>query len=170
MEDIHGESETHAEGGKARSEMHLGTGPRGASADESSLSMLGGIARGAAANALYTSTHKVREALHRVDERTRIFTLARERPLTTLGAAFGTGLLLAFVMEPREGNRHLERVRRRLKTAIISGVVAAIASTTPAISGPGGMVDELGDWLEGDDPEDDRAHDDDGYEDEPDYG
>jgi hypothetical protein len=165
VDHTNGEPGTRAAGGIDQTSIdQASTG----SDDESTLGVLGGIVRGAAADALYTSTNKVRDALKGIDERTGVFAFARERPLTTLGAAFGTGLLLAFLTEPKEGNRHVERLRRRLKAAIISGVVAAVASTTPAITGPGGMIDGLGDWLEGDDEEEDLALTDD-YDDEPEY-
>ena len=89
MEHIHGDAETRAEDGTVHSEVHLRSGGSETSGDESTLHLLGGIVRGATADSLYTSTNKVREAIRGIDDRTRIFTLARERPLTTLGAAFG---------------------------------------------------------------------------------
>lgn len=174
MDHIHGDAEAHGSAGSFRSEAHLRSGPTGSTEDdESTIHVLGDIARGSAANALYASTNRVRDAIHSVDERTHIFSFAREKPLTAIAAAFSVGFVLAAATESKEGNRHVERIRRRLKAALVSTIAATIASATPAISGPGGMVDELGDWLErrnpgvdgDDDPDDD--YEDDEYDEEP---
>ena len=175
MDYIHGDARAQGTRGSYRSEAHLRTGTAGLPPEDSdsTLHVFGDIARGTAANALYASTNKVREALKRVDDRTNIFSYARERPLTALGAAFSVGFVLAAATEAKEGNPHVERVRRRLKAALVSTVAAAIASATPAISGPGGMVDGLGDWLErrtqGFGMDGDFDDEVDEYDEEPDY-
>lgn len=173
MDHIHGDAQTHGSEGAARSDAHIRAGTADTrDGDDSTLHVLGDIARGGTANALYASTNRVRETVQSMNQRTRIFSIAREKPLTALGVALGAGFLLAIATESGEGNRHVERLRRRLKAALISGIAAAIASATPAITGPGGMVDELGDWLEGrnsDGPDDWEYDDEDEYDDEPEY-
>ncbi len=173
MEHIHGDAEAHGSDGIYHSEAHLRSGSNPSDDPESTLHVLGDIARGSAANALYTSTNRLKDAFRSAEERTHIVSFARSKPLTALGAAFGVGFILAAATEAKEGNRHVERIRRRLRAALISTVAAAIASATPAISGPGGMVDELGDWLDrrngGANGDPDYDDEDDEYDEEPDF-
>ncbi|MDR0787314.1 MAG: hypothetical protein LBG44_05555 [Gemmatimonadota bacterium] len=77
-----------------------------------------------------------RTATSVLDERTGVVTLIRKNPLAACGIAFATGAAIA-ALSARPSDRRwiVERARRQLRTAILSGLTAAVTAEIRSVIG-----------------------------------
>lgn len=122
MERIRGDSHTTASEGTAGSRMHLSGGGNDPDAESPS----GFRDRfGDVRNLLREGLSGVASSL---EGRHGVLGFVRGKPLVALGVAFTAGFVVAASRPPAErSNWAVERTRRRLRTAILSGLTAILA-------------------------------------------
>lgn len=122
-----GDSEIRSDGGDASSRIHVGSGPgspggppraRLRDAKETA-----GEWASRAREQLDDGAHRIRGMMPSPPQFTRTL---REKPLSVLGLALSAGFLIAVTTGGSARATWLERVRRHLKTVIVTGVTAAI--------------------------------------------
>ncbi len=111
MERISGDSHTSASGGTAGSQMHLRAGGQD---DEE--------------NGQQGSSSRMRVVTRALRHPLSMASVIRERPLMALGVAFSAGFVMAVSRPPpAHPNWAVERTRRRLRAALLSGLTAVLA-------------------------------------------
>jgi hypothetical protein len=150
MEETRGEAEIRSEAGEVRSHLHLRTGgsPHH-SVDEvpSPVERLREEARGRfgdVGNRASGFAEHVRGSLAARVERSDVLATIREYPLTAVSLAASAGFLVAFATASTERSWVVERARRQLRAAIISGLTAAVAHELRSIVG---TEDGLGQFI-----------------------
>jgi ElaB/YqjD/DUF883 family membrane-anchored ribosome-binding protein len=154
MERISGETEGRSDAGGTESHMHLRTGPAdpvpgGDTADRptdrarESYEEL----RGRAGEMAERTRERVSAGMERagdlLESRTRVVALVRDNPLLAVGAAFSVGLVAGAATGATNRTWVVERARRQVKAAILSGIAAALAHEFRTILG----VEDVGELL-----------------------
>lgn len=166
---IAGESRLKADRGAVDSRMHMSYGPGegpdapSGSANDPALGNPGpdriDALRDRATDLAQEAGDRVRHSASRlkdlVEERTGILRTAHDHPLITVGLAFSAGLLIAVSTGGIERHWVLERARRQLKAAIISGLtVAATTEFRELLGAEEGFGNLVRSYLHDDDEDD----------------
>lgn len=118
MERISGETDMHSDGGNVESHMHVRSGASRADAGGGFRDRAAGIA------------DRARETAARLGEPLRhpgdLLRAARENPLTALGIAFSSGLILSAVGKRKKRHWVFDRARRQIRTIVVSAVAATL--------------------------------------------
>jgi ElaB/YqjD/DUF883 family membrane-anchored ribosome-binding protein len=154
MDKIHGETSMHARNGGVESHMELRAGGRGGYGPDAG-ERIGEFADRAGDfvdRVRDTVGTRARDAVSSLDDRTGVSALIRENPLAAVGIAFAAGLTIAAISEAKEGHWVIERTRRQLRSALLSGLAAVAARELRGIIGEDGVVELLGSFFDsGDD-------------------
>ncbi len=146
MDRIIGDSRTTASDGTAGSRMHLASGGDYEEHTSGFRDRLGGVR-----DSLRGGLSGIKDT---VERREGILGFVRERPLTALGIAFSVGFAAAASRPPAERpNWAVERTRRRIRTAILSGLTALLAEEVrELLSGEESLGEFLRSFVSDDDP------------------
>lgn len=153
MDKIHGETDMHARNGEVESHMELRTGGRSGRKAEAS-ERLGEFAdrAGTFVNRVRdTVGERARDAASSIDERTGAVALVRNNPLAAVGIAFAAGFAIAAIAEPKERNWVVERTRRQLRSALLSGLAAVVARELRGVIGEEGVGELLSSFFDSED-------------------
>lgn len=165
MERISGESTTHAGGdGDIESHMHVRSGERGIhdeplfeEAPRDLWERLGALRERATdlAGSARSGLEKVGDNL---GGREGVLARARDQPLLAVGVALSAGFLLAAATSGSDRNWLVDRARRQIRAALISGATAALAhELRSALGGEGGLGGIVQSFLEEDEVDDEES-------------
>jgi ElaB/YqjD/DUF883 family membrane-anchored ribosome-binding protein len=147
MEHTGGDAEMTAGDGEVESHMHLHSGPADAHGngrsrfdrlEDEARDRFADVRQRAAAfadGARERFSETVDRAESSFDERTGMVTSIRQHPLAAVGIAFSVGFVVAAASRATDRNWALERARRRLRGAIVSGMTGVLAHELRAIIG-----------------------------------
>lgn len=152
MERIHGETAMHAAQGQIESHMTMNTGgsePENPAFDDR-LPEFVDRAGGAIGQTFDTIGERARDAAEFLDEHTGVITLVRRNPLAAVSVAFATGIVIAAISRPAADRGWVvERARRQLRTALLSGLTALAARELRTIVGDGELVEFVQSLFDG---------------------
>ncbi len=152
MDKIHGKTDMHARNGEVESHMELRTGRSGRKADASErLGEMADRAGDFVGRVRDTVGERARDAASSIDERTGAVSLVRNNPLAAVGIAFVAGFAIAAIAEPKERNWVVERARRQLRSALLSGLAAVAARELRGIIGDEGVGELLSSFFDSED-------------------
>ena len=154
MEHSGGESHTTAHGGEIHSRMEMHSGPHIPPEPED-----GGIrsrihnARDRASHFADRTRDGVGDTFQRasdvLDRSSALLGTVRQHPLTSVGLAFSVGFVAAAVQQRRKRNWVMDRLKRQVRTILMSGLTAIAVSELRDIiaeeTGLTGLMDAEGD-------------------------